>query len=147
MGGDFNLEISTIWSFPDRGSWSTHKRDYPGNWSPYVPRNIILRYSKENEVVLDQFVGSGTTIIEAKTLYRRAIGYDVNDNALNIARERVDAVEGSSHIILERRDARNLFELEDKSIDLTCTHPPYANIIKYSNNIKQDISLLEIDDF
>ncbi|MDU1854385.1 MAG: site-specific DNA-methyltransferase, partial [Clostridium baratii] len=37
------LETSTIWRFKERGSWSTHKGDYRGNWSPFVPRNIILR--------------------------------------------------------------------------------------------------------
>ncbi|WP_341472337.1 hypothetical protein [Fonticella tunisiensis] len=47
MEEKFSLEATTIWSFPDRGNWLTHKGDYPGNFSPYVPRNIILRYSRE----------------------------------------------------------------------------------------------------
>lgn len=40
-----------------------HDAKYRGNWSPYIPRNILLRYSKEN-LVLDQFVGGGTTLVE-----------------------------------------------------------------------------------
>jgi len=56
---DFSLETTTVWGFPDRGDWATHSGKYRGNWSPYIPRNVILRYSNENDVVLDQFVGSG----------------------------------------------------------------------------------------
>lgn len=147
MTDNFHLETSTIWDFPERGSWSTHKGDYPGNWSPYVPKNIILRYSKEDELILDQFAGSGTTLIEAKILNRNAIGYDINDNALVIAQKRITGQKGSSHIILKKGDAQNLYELNENSIDLICTHPPYGNIIKYSANIDNDISLLELDDF
>ena len=40
---DFKLERTTVWSFPDRGDWATHKGNYRANWSPYIPRNLILR--------------------------------------------------------------------------------------------------------
>ena len=43
----FKLEDTTIWSFPERGSWVTHSGKYRGNWSPYIPRNLILRYSRK----------------------------------------------------------------------------------------------------
>lgn len=42
---DFELEMTSVWSFPNRGSWATHDAKWRGNWSPYIPRNIILRYS------------------------------------------------------------------------------------------------------
>lgn len=58
---NFNLERSSVWRFPNRGNWATHDGNYRGNWSPYIPRNVILRYSKEGDLILDQFVGSGTT--------------------------------------------------------------------------------------
>lgn len=143
----FNLETNTIWSFPDRGNWLTHKGDYPGNWSPYVPRNIILRYSKENDIVLDQFVGSGTTLIEASILNRQSIGCDVNRKALDICKQRIVDLENKERINLKNIDARDLYDINDNSIDLICTHPPYANIVKYSENLKNDISLLDIDGF
>ena len=65
---DFELEMTTHWSFPKRGDWATHDAKWRGNWSPYIPRNIILRYSKEGDLVLDQFAGGGTTLVEAKLL-------------------------------------------------------------------------------
>jgi hypothetical protein len=44
---DFELEYSTVRSFPRRGNWATHNNKYRGNRSPDVVRNLILRYSKE----------------------------------------------------------------------------------------------------
>ena len=79
---DFELEMTTHWSFPKRGDWATHDAKWRGNWSPYIPRNILLRYSQEGDLVLDQFAGGGTTLVEAKLLKRDIIGVDVNDAAL-----------------------------------------------------------------
>ena len=79
----FKLEETTIWSFKERGSWATHSGDYRGNWSPYVPRNLILRYTNPGDWVLDQFMGSGTTLIEAKLLNRNAVGTDINPQAVS----------------------------------------------------------------
>ena len=90
----FNEEYTTIWSFKDRGDWATHKGDYPGNCSPYVIRNLVLKYSKRNDIILDQFVGSGTTMIESLLLNRRAIGIDINDKALNITKSRIKDIDG-----------------------------------------------------
>ena len=145
---NLKMQETTIWSFPDRGNWATHKGDYRGNWSPYVPKNLILKYSNPGDLILDNFVGSGTTLIEAKILGRNAIGIDVNTNAINITKERLMF---DSHYDVYSKlflgDARNMSMLENDSIDFICTHPPYANIIKYSNNLSTDLSLLEYEDF
>lgn len=69
----FELEDTTIWSFKKRGNWATHKGDYRGNCPPQVPRNLILKYTKEGDIVLDTFCGSGTTMIEAKLLNRKGV--------------------------------------------------------------------------
>ena len=147
MYREFNLETKSIWSFKNRGNWETHKGDYPGNWSPYVPRNLILRYSKENDLILEQFLGSGTTLIEAKLLNRRAIGIDINDEALKISKNRIYSIKGDKDIKLIKASARNLDVIESESIDLICTHPPYSNIIKYSKDLEDDLSLLNLDEF
>lgn len=146
---DFELEMTTMWSFPNRGDWATHDAKWRGNWSPYIPRNILLRYSQENDKVLDQFAGGGTTLVEAKLLNRNIIGLDVNDVALERCREKTNFdVEGANgKVYIRKADARNLFFLADESIDLICTHPPYANIIEYSEDIPEDLSLLKVNDF
>ena len=143
---DFHLETETVWSFPDRGDWATHKGNYRGNWSPYIPRNVILRYSKEGATVLDQMVGSGTTLIECKLLGRNGIGIDINPDAIMLTRDRLNFNTLNLKKTTQKTyvgDARNLNLIEDSSIDLIATHPPYAFIIPYSNHrIEGDLSSL-----
>ncbi|MBQ0055230.1 MAG: methyltransferase domain-containing protein, partial [Synergistaceae bacterium] len=138
-----------VWSFPDRGKWATHDAKWRGNWSPYIPRNILLRYSQENDLVLDQFVGGGTTLVEAKLLNRNIIGIDVNDIALERCREKTNFErEGANgQVTILKGDARDLKPILDESIDLICTHPPYANIIQYSEDIAEDMSHLKVKEF
>ncbi|EAI3906322.1 methyltransferase domain-containing protein [Campylobacter lari] len=146
---NFELEMTTHWTFPNRGSWATHDAKWRGNWSPYIPRNIILRYSNENDLILDQFAGGGTTLVEAKLLNRNIIGVDINNIAIDRCKEKINFNHKTANgkVSIRKGDARNLYFIENESIDLICTHPPYANIIKYSENLKNDLSRLKIKDF
>ncbi len=146
---DFELETTTHWSFPKRGDWATHDAKWRGNWSPYIPRNIILRYSREGDLVLDQFAGGGTTLVEAKLLNRDIVGVDINDVALDRCREKTsfDYEPAKGKVYIKKGDARNLEFIPNESIDLICTHPPYANIIKYSDGVEGDLSQLKVKEF
>jgi len=145
---NFELETNTVWSFPSRGDWATHNAKYRGNWSPYIPRNLILRYSNEQDIILDQFVGSGTTLIEAKLLNRNAIGVDINPESIELAKQQTDfEFENGGKIRLYNGDARELHFIPDEYVDFICTHPPYANIIQYSDDICGDLSHLKVPDF
>jgi DNA modification methylase len=146
---DFELEMTTIWSFPKRGDWATHDAKWRGNWSPYIPRNIILRYSREGDLILDQFAGGGTTLVEAKLLNRDIIGIDINDVALERCREKTafEYEPAKGKVYIKKGDARNLDFITDESIDLICTHPPYANIIKYSEDTEGDLSHCNVQQF
>ena len=143
----FNPETTTVWSFPDRGDWATHVGNYRGNWSPYIPRNLILRYTAPGDLVLDQMAGSGTTLVECKLLGRRAVGVDINPDAVMVARNRLDfsyapldADYQAPEIKTYVGDARSLDLIDSESIDLIATHPPYASIIPYSHNREGDLS-------
>lgn len=144
---NFELETNTIWAFPDRGKWATHDAKYRGNWSPYIPRNVILRYSQEGDTILDPFIGGGTTAVEAKLTHRNFIGFDINPAAVDLSRKKCDFVfNTNASSVIEVADARNL-PLDDNSVDLICAHPPYADIIHYSEDIKGDLSLLPAKKF
>lgn len=150
---DFKEEQTTVWSFKQRGNWATHSGEYRGNWSPYIPRNLILRYSSPGESVLDYFCGAGTTAVEAKLLGRKCIAIDINDKAIELARCNVGfrmesyqpALSGIADNLkkyepeLSVGDARNLSHISDNSIDLICSHPPYANIIHYTDGKEGDL--------
>jgi DNA modification methylase len=145
----FELECTTVWSFVRRGKWATHNSKYRGNWAPEVVRNLILRYSKENELLLDPMIGGGTTAIECKLLNRNLIGCDINADAIKLTKELLNfEYKYNPDIELLINDARNLSFLNNESIDFILTHPPYANIIKYSNDIKGDLShIKDLDKF
>ena len=137
---DYKLETTTVWSFPDRGKWATHRGNYRGNWSPYVPRNVILRYTEPGELILDQMCGSGTTLVEARLLGRPAVGVDINHEAVMVARDRL-AFDSTvlpaeclpaENVTTYVGDARRLSAIADDSVALVCTHPPYANIVSYT---------------
>jgi len=154
---DFSLEKTTVWSFEHRGNWATHRGNYRGNWAPQIPRNLILRYSQPGDLVLDQMVGSGTTLIECKLLGRNGIGVDINLHALMVAYNRLDftyiapGIYPSTTQKLYLGDARKLDPsiIPDESVDLIATHPPYANIIPYSKERENgDLSRVHsIDEF
>ncbi len=135
-----------MWSFPKRGDWATHRGDYRGNWAPEIPRNLILRYSTEGDTVLDQMVGGGTTLIECKLLGRNGIGVDINSDAIMITRDRLrfDSIDENFPETGQKTyvgNARNLDKISDESIDLIATHPPYLNIIPYTQEqVKGDLS-------
>jgi DNA modification methylase len=153
---EYVRENETVWSFPNRGDWATHTGNYRGNWSPYIPRNLILKYTQLGDLVLDQMVGSGTTLVECKLLGRNAIGVDINRDAIMVARDRINFSLDSmgencpKELRIETYvgDARKLHQIETNSIDLIVTHPPYAGIISYTKSrVDGDLSSLGFEEY
>jgi len=153
---EYSDEKETVWSFPQRGDWATHVGNYRGNWSPFIPRNLMTRFTRRGDLVLDQMVGSGTTLVECKLLERRGIGVDINPDAVMVTRDRLNFSyrplrEGYAEpeILTYVGDARNLDQVKDESVDLVATHPPYAYIISYSRNrVPGDLSAIrKLEDY
>lgn len=145
----FEQECTTVWSFPRRGNWATHNSKYRGNWSPEVVRNLIIRYSNEGDYLLDPMIGGGTTAVECKLLNRNLFALDINPNALELTKAALNfECEYNPKIKLAQDDARKLGMLKDSSIDFALIHPPYADIIKYSDDIDGDLSHIhDLDKF
>ena len=87
-------------------------------------------------------IGGGTTAIEAKILNRNIICSDINEKALIRTRNSLNFnVENQSWQKIFKRDSRDLSNLKDNSVDFILTHPPYADIIRYSEGeIQEDLS-------
>lgn len=97
---------------------------------------------------MDQFLGSGTTLVEAKLLNRNGIGIDINPKALSLSKTNLSFHSNSkSQIFLRQGNAANLAFIKDNRIDFICTHPPYSNIIPYSSDLAGDISLCNEKEF
>lgn len=148
---DFELECTTVWSYPRRGKWATHNSKYRWNWAPEVVRNIIKRYSEPKDLLLDPMIWGWTTAIEAKLLDRDLIAYDINPKSVKLTKDllKFDCW-SNSNIKIRKWDARyKKTSIKNNSVDLILTHPPYADIIHYSEEkIRWDLSYIhEIDEF
>jgi SAM-dependent methyltransferase len=127
---------TTVWSFPKRGSWATHRGDYRGNWAPQIPRALILKHTRPGDVVLDPMAGSGTTCIEAVLLGRNCIAVDVNYGAVMLTHHRLHHLaralgEVKAWYRVFHGDARRLDKMPDGSVGLVATHPPYFGSVRY----------------
>src|SRR5258706_15050566 len=90
---------ATLSKSPSQGFTHTFYR-YPARFSPQFVRAVIQTFSRRGDCVLDPFMGSGTTLVEALAHGRHAIGTDINPLALFLARTKTS--------ILSRQDNREL---------------------------------------
>ena len=67
-----------FWTAKQRDGHSIHEISYRACYKPQLPKFLIERLSRKNDVVYDPFLGRGTTLIEANLLGRKVVGNDVN---------------------------------------------------------------------
>jgi len=110
---------TTLWDYPKQSYGATPKGNnkYPGVTPAFIIYNLIWRYTKPGDLVLDPMAGSGTTIDVCKEDRRRVIAFD-------IVPTRKDIVQA---------DARAL-PLKDGVVDLVFIDSPYGDNIKYNDH-------------
>ncbi len=115
----------SLWVLPKRDTTGAHLGWYWGNFIPQIPHQLMLRYTKRGDWVLDPFVGSGTTLIECRRLGRNGIGIELNEAVAQRARELVHK-EKSRHQVKT--------EIFAGDAQLLIMHPPYHDIISFSDD-------------
>ena len=80
-----DISTDSLWIINKRDSSGNHKGDYHGNFVPQIPNQLLKRYTKKGDWVLDAFLGSGTTLIECQKLGRNGIGIDIDPEILSVA--------------------------------------------------------------
>ena len=84
-----DILTDSLWILAERGKSGAHKGDYHGNFIPQIPDQLIRRFTKKGDVVLDTFLGSGTTLIECKRLGRSGIGIELSPKVADLAARRI----------------------------------------------------------
>ena len=79
--------ISTIWKFPPE-----RDRSHPAPFPPELPRRLIKMYSFKDDIIVDPFMGSGTTAFAAADEDRKFIGYEINPNYIELAKKRLNSL-------------------------------------------------------
>jgi len=145
----------SLWIIAERDKTGKHDGFYHGNFVPQIPRQLISRYTKKDEVVFDPFVGSGTTAYEAESLGRHFVGIDIQPELVEHVRNKVDNKNYFSELIVGDSMDKNTFlgitkilnARKRKNVQLAILHPPYADIIKFSNHEKDLSNTKSLSDF
>jgi adenine-specific DNA-methyltransferase len=113
------IQTTTLWDYPSQhyGDSMQGDRAYKGATPSYVIWNLLQRYTKEGDIVVDPMCGSGTTIDVCRDLKRTPKGFDIAPFRKDIA----------------QADARRL-PLRAKSVDFVFVDPPYSTHLKYSGH-------------
>src|SRR5688572_30386193 len=125
------IKVKTLWDYPsqDYGEGQQGRAGYKGATPSYIVWNLLQRYTKEKDLVVDPFAGSGTTLDVARDLNRRALGYDVHPTRKDIFRV----------------DARKLPSELTGKVDFVFMDPPYSTHLDYGPD-PRDIGKLDAAD-
>lgn len=112
-----SIQTTTLWEYASQhyGNSEQGSSSYRGATPSYIIWNLLERYTKKKDLVVDPFAGSGTTVDVARDLGRRGLGYDLQPH----------------HSGVFKADARNL-PLEDGKADFVFMDPPYGDNLTYS---------------
>lgn len=121
-----------VWQFYYEGRDVRDKDAHPATYPIALSTRCIELFTHEGELVLDPFVGSGTTLVSARDTGRNAVGFDLKEEYVELSRTRLDqqALCNQSRQVAVCDDARNIPQyLAEESVSLILTSPPYANLL------------------
>lgn len=135
-----DLITDSLWLLDKRDRSGVHSADYWGNFIPQIPHQLLLRYTKKGDWVLDPFLGSGTTLIECRKLGRHGVGIELQSSIARRARARIQQEANPFQVetCVIRADSTKIHmkeALSDQgisSVQFAILHPPYWDIIRFS---------------
>ncbi len=121
-----------VWQFYYEGRDIRDKTKHPATYPIALARKCIELFSHRGELVLDPFLGSGTTLVAARDTERNAVGFDIHPDYIALTQQRLiqKTLFGETQQIPVLDDARNIPQyLSEESIACIVTSPPYANLL------------------
>ena len=89
-GGKIGVPLTDVWELPFLNPKASERVGYPTQKPILLLEKILLLTTDEQDLVLDPFCGSGTTLVAAKILNRQFVGMDISDEAINITKHRLE---------------------------------------------------------
>lgn len=148
-----DIITDSLWLFEHRESTNENPASYWGNFVPQIPHQLMMRYTKPGEWVMDPFAGSGTTLFEAARWHRKAIGIELSTKLVNEVSGKLRRIENSDQVSIFAGDSRTvdyadiLREAGTPSVQLVILHPPYHNIIRFSEDSRDLSNYPNVQDF
>jgi DNA modification methylase len=132
-----------VWQFSYEGRDVRDKAVHPATFPLSLASRIISLFSHQGELVIDPFVGAGTTLLAAQDLSRNAVGFDLQEDYIKVCAERLQNgnMFNQAQQIAVQDDARNIPRyFSPNSVSLIWTSPPYANLLnrKRKNKSRRD---------
>ena len=121
-----------VWRFNYEGRDVRDKKVHPAAFPISLAARVIGLFTHEGELVLDPFVGSGTTLVAARDTNRNAVGFDLHQKYVDVSEGRLlqENLFTDTNQLAVHDDASNAAEyLEPGSVSLVLTSPPYANLL------------------
>ena len=121
-----------VWQFYYEGRDIRDKQLHPAVFPISLATQIISLFTHKGELVIDPFVGSGTTLVAARDSDRNAVGFDLQDDYIDLCKDRLRqlALGNTSKQLAIQDDARNIpHYFEEETVSLIFTSPPYANLL------------------
>lgn len=121
-----------VWQFNYEGRDIRDKSVHPATFPISLSKKVIELFTHEGELVLDPFVGSGTTLVASRDINRNAVGSDLKKQYIDLCEQRLSQTPlfHSTKQIAIHDDARNISKyFEPETISLIWTSPPYANLL------------------
>lgn len=139
-----DVETDSLWLWDQREKANGHSNEYHGNCVPQILTQLLTRYTKVGETVLDLFLGSGTSAIEAANLGRQLVGVEIQAAMVNAVQTKLQAQQKTGPIRIVNGDSSQpqttqplvqqaLQDLGSEQADFLFLHPPYADIIRFSD--------------
>jgi DNA modification methylase len=125
-----------VWQFYYEKRDIRDKSLHPATYPIALARRVIELFTHKGELVLDPFVGSGTTLLAARDAGRNAIGFDLQKGYVTLSRSRLNG-DGSGAQLAIAADARDIpRHLPPGTVSLLVTSPPYANLLNRARRNK-----------
>ncbi len=121
-----------VWEFFYEKRDIRDKNIHPAVFPIGLPKKCIELFTHKGELVLDPFVGTGTTLVASQDLNRNAVGFDLKQDYVNIANARLTQtklIEQTKQVAVRDNSLNTPKYLGDETVSLCVTSPPYANML------------------